>query len=296
MRNDEVQIRDPFVVPVPGEGRYYLFGSTDKNIWGKGTGFDVYVGSDLEQWQGPYTVFRPPGDFFSDENFWAPEVHEYRGRYYMFATFRRRDNKLLGTAVLVSDSLRGPFLPHSDGPVTPEEWPCLDGTLYVDAGGVPWMVFCHEWTQVLDGEICAVRLTEDLKQAAGEPQLLFRASEAPWTTRLDSKSSAAGDVYVTDGAFLHRTRDGQLLMLWASFVDNRYALGVARSTGGDISGPWVHDEKALFQQDGGHGMLFRRLDNGQLMLTIHAPNKTPHERPVFLHVEEAGGSLRMAGE
>lgn len=292
MKSNEVQIRDPFVVTAPEEGRYYLFGSTDANIWGKGTGFDVYTGTDLENWDGPFPVFRPGADFYADENFWAPEVHEFRGRYYMLATFRRRDNGLLGTAVLVSESLEGPFLPHSEGPVTPRDWSCLDGTLHVDDAGQPWMVFCHEWTQVTDGEIWAVRLSEDLMQAAGEPQLLFRASAAPWTTRLDSKSTPEGDVFVTDGAFLHRAEDGQLLMLWASFAHNRYALGVARSPGGLVTGPWVHDREALFEQDGGHGMLFRSL-SGQLMLTIHTPNRTPAERPVFLPVEEAGGSLRI---
>ncbi|MDF2922375.1 MAG: glycoside hydrolase [Paenibacillaceae bacterium] len=292
MRNEDLQIRDPFVVPVPGEGRYYLFGSTDANIWGKGTGFDVYIGSDLLEWEGPYPVFRPEADFYSEENFWAPEVYEYRGRYYMFATFRRRSNQLLGTGVLASDDLKGPFRPYSDGPVTPENWPCLDGTLYVDNEGLPWMVFCHEWTQVKDGEICAMRLTEDLKAAAGEPVLLFRASQAGWTTRLDSKSTEAGDVFVTDGAYVHRAGNGQLLLLWASFVHNRYAIGVARSESGLITGPWVHEEQALYQQDGGHGMLFRTFD-GQLMLTIHTPNKTPNERPVFLPVTEEQGRLRM---
>ncbi|MEI7026802.1 family 43 glycosylhydrolase [Paenibacillus sp. y28] len=124
--NEEIQIRDPFVLPVEKEGTYYLFGSTDKNIWGPGTGFDAYVGTDLKQWEGPFPVFRPGEGFYSERNFWAPEVHEYKGRYYMLATFRRKDNQLLGTAVLVSDSLLGPYEPHSDGPVTPEDWCCLD--------------------------------------------------------------------------------------------------------------------------------------------------------------------------
>lgn len=294
MRSSEVQIRDPYVVPVPEEGRYYLYGSTDKNIWGKGTGFDMYTGTDLEHWEGPFPVFRPEEGFFSEENFWAPEVHRFRERYYMLATFRRKNNGLLGTAVLSSDSLKGPFLPHSDGPVTPEGWSCLDGSLHVDESGQPWMVFCHEWSQVQDGEVCAVRLSEDLRQAVSEPLLLFRASEAPWTTRLESKSTPSKDVYVTDGPFLHRAADGQLLMLWASFRNNRYALGVARSPDGRVTGTWLQQEEALFEDDGGHGMLFRSLE-GRLMLTIHSPNRTPNERPVFLQVEERNGQLIMTG-
>ena len=37
--------------------------------------------------------------------------------------------------------------------VTPDGWQSLDGTLYVDRSGKPWMVFCHEWLQVGDGQM-----------------------------------------------------------------------------------------------------------------------------------------------
>jgi len=181
LENKDIQIRDPFVFPIKEEGKYVLFGSTDKNIWGKGTGFDAYTSIDLQHWEGPYTVFRPDVDFFSDTNFWAPEVYLYNGRHYMFATFRRKDNNLLGTAVLTADHLLGPYKPHSDGPVTPESWSSLDGSLFCDDDGQPWIVFCHEWQQVADGEVCAMKLSHDLRHSDGDPLVLFRASDAPWT-------------------------------------------------------------------------------------------------------------------
>lgn len=295
LTNEYVQIRDPFVVADAKTGNYYLFGSTDKNIWGKGTGFDVYIGNDLSHWQGPFPVFRPDADFYSEENFWAPEVHEYKGKYYMFATFLRRDNGKRGTAILVSDSLMGPFVPHSDGPVTPQEWFSLDGTLYVDDEDQSWMVFCHEWVQVGDGEVCAVRLSDDLKEAAGEPVLLFKASEAPWATSLNHPRYPDRDNYVTDGPYVFRSSSGELLMLWASFQDGVYAQGIARSVSGSILGPWVHEEKPAYQNDGGHGMLFRTF-GGQLTLTLHSPNKTPLERPLFIEMAETNGGLKVKGE
>ncbi|WP_201305435.1 glycoside hydrolase family 43 protein [Paenibacillus puerhi] len=292
--NNNLQIRDPFVLPVEAEGNYYLFGSTDKNIWGKGTGFDLYIGEDLERWEGPYPVFRPDEHFYSDTNFWAPEVYAYEGRYYMFATFRRKDNGLLGTAVLAADSLNGPFKPHSDGPVTPADWSSLDGTLFVDEAGEPWMVFCHEWQQVADGQVCAVRLASDLSGAIGEPVVLFSASEAPWTTSFVSERYPDQQNYVTDGPFLFHGEDGGLLMLWASFIDNRYALGVARSASGSVLGPWEHEPEALYRNDGGHAMVFRAFD-GRLMLAIHTPNQTPHERPLFLELTSGpGGKWKIA--
>jgi beta-xylosidase len=292
----DIQIRDPFVLPLErnGERLYFLYGSTDKNIWGKGTGFDAYVSRNLEAWEGPYPVFRPDGDFFAEQNFWAPEVYEYGGRYYMFATFRRKDNELLGTAVLRADDPLGPFKLHSEGPVTPTAWSSLDGTLFVDEAGQPWMVFCHEWQQVGDGEICVLRLSADLKKAEGEPELLFRASDAAWTSPYISPRYPGGNNYVTDGPFLFRGPSGHLYMLWASFIDNMYALGIAKSASGTVMGPWQHEKKALFQRDGGHGMVFRTFD-GRLLLTIHTPNRTPDERLIFMEIEEKGECIVVTG-
>ncbi|WP_307322280.1 glycoside hydrolase family 43 protein [Evansella vedderi] len=292
LKNENIQIRDPFVFTNKKDGKYYLFGSTDKNIWGPGTGFDVYVGEDLENWDGPYPVFRPDEDFYSEENFWAPEVHEYNGRYFMFATFFRKDNQHRGTGILVSDSLMGPFKPHSAGPVTPKNWFSLDGTLFIDEEGLPWMVFCHEWVQVEDGEICAVRLSEDLKESVGEPIVLFRASEAPWPTSFKHKTRKSPNNYVTDGTFMFRASNGELLMLWASFVNNVYAQGISRSSSGEITGPWIHDEKPIYHDDGGHGMVFKTFE-GNLMLTLHSPNKTPLERPIFIPIEEKDGKIQV---
>ncbi|CAM4509580.1 hypothetical protein FHS16_003045 [Paenibacillus endophyticus] len=285
---DQIQIRDPYVLPVIEEGNYYLYGSTDKNIWGKGTGFEAYVSTDLISWEGPFTVFRPSVDFFADTNFWAPEVYSYRGSYYMFATFRRLDNGFLGTAVLMADSTLGPFEPLSDGPVTPASWSSLDGSLYIDAEGQPWMVFCHEWQQVADGEICAVRLSGDLKEAVSEPVLLFTASQAAWTTPYVSPRFPERSNFVTDGPYLFTSKSGKLMMLWASFIDNQYALGISESESGLVTGPWIHSEQALYRNDGGHGMVFHTFEE-RLLLAIHTPNRTPDERAIFVELLEVDG-------
>ncbi len=278
--NQDIHIRDPFVVPVAAEHKYYLYGTTGSNCWsGTPTGFDVWAGGDLEHWEGPFPAFRPDPDFWADRNFWAPEVHAYRGRYYMFASFKSAEARR-GTQVLVADSPLGPFKPHSDGPVTPGAWECLDGTLYVDPRGDPWLVFCHEWVQVHDGEMCALRLAPDLSRAASAPELLFHASDAPWVLGLEGQQD-----YVTDGPFLHTAGTGELLMLWSSFSQTGYTLGVARSAAGGILGPWAQDREPLYRDDGGHGMLFTTFD-GQLMLAVHKPNLSPQERPIFVPVND----------
>src|SRR5688572_4192733 len=158
LKNTDIHIRDPFVLTIPSEKLYYLYGTTGSEAWtNSATGIDYYTSTDLQDWDGPFPAFRPPAGFWADRNFWAPEVHVYRGRYYMFVTFKA-ESVCRGTQILAADSPQGPFLPISDRPITPPDWECLDGTLYVDKAGDPWMVFCHEWVQVGDGEICMVRL------------------------------------------------------------------------------------------------------------------------------------------
>jgi hypothetical protein len=278
----DIQIRDPFVVQE--SGRYHLFGSTDTDIWkADGTGFDRYesVGS-LTEFAGPFPAFRPPKDFWAQKNFWAPEVYCYAGAAYMFATFKPLSGRR-GTAVLKAESVTSPFIPHSEGPVTPAEWECLDGTLFVDTGGQAWMVFCHEWQQTGDGEICALALDSDLRRAIAAPVLLFRASEAPWTGELAGRAPGS---YVTDGPFLYTTACGDLVMLWSSFTkDGRYAVGLAQSQTGTVCGPWKQSAVPLPIADGGHAMLFLSLE-GQLYLTFHAPNQTPLERAQFVALDE----------
>jgi len=287
MLKGEIHIRDPFVVPCPTEKIYYLFGSTDENCWGgPATGFDFYRSTDLEHWEGPFPAFRPPAGFWSNTQYWAPEVHRYQDRYYMFASFKA-ENVCRGTQILVADTIEGPYRPHSDGPVTPRKWECLDGTLFVDETRTPWMVFCHEWVQVHNGEICAMPLTDDLKQAAGEPVLLFKAKDAPWACRIRDDEN-----YVTDGPFLYPAAGGALLMLWSSVGRTGYALGVATSATGNILGPWTQNDEALFSQDGGHGMLFKTFD-GELRLSIHKPNQSPIERPVFIPAVQTGNELKI---
>lgn len=289
LKNADIHIRDPFVLPVIAEQQYYLYGTTGPEAWTpSGSGTDYYTSRDLENWEGPFPAFRPPPGFWADRNFWAPEVHVYRGRYYMFITLKAEDVRR-GTQILAADSPRGPFLPVSDGPVTPRDWECLDGTLFVDDSDQPWMVFCHEWVQVGDGEICAVALDADLTQAVAPPQLLFRASEAPWAEEINSKNRRG---YVTDGPSMHRMDNGELVMLWSSFRNGKYAVGMARSTSGTILGPWHQVPQPLFDADGGHCMVFRTF-SGQLKLAFHSPNPSPDERPYFVPLKEDGLSLQI---
>ena len=275
IRTDEINIRDPFVLV--HQGTYYLYGTRGATCWGPADGFDVYKSRDLTFWEEPAVCFRNDGSFWADRDYWAPEVHEWQGMFYMFASFKSQTRRR-GTAILRAVSPLGPFMPWSSGPVTPAEWECLDGTLYISPDRIPYMVFCHEWVQAGDGEILAMPLTEDLQAPAGNPFLLFRASEAAWSREIRQSSGITG--HVTDGPFLWRRDDGALLCLWSGFSDQGYTLGMAVSDNGNIDGRFTQAGPVL-TEEGGHGMLFRTLE-GKVCLTFHSPNTHLLERPRFI--------------
>lgn len=274
MKLNEIHIRDPFILVE--DNKYYMYGTRGENAWGDCTGLDVYVSSDLENWSDPIEVFSKPEGFWATKHYWAPEVHAYRGAFYMLVSFKS-DDRCHGTQILRADTPTGPFLPHSDGPVTPPDWESLDGTLYIE-NGKPYMVFCHEWLQVKDGEMCAMELSEDLTHAVGKPVLLFHASDPEWSDKTQ-------ETFITDGPFLYRTKNGKLLMIWSTSVHGKYCEAVYYSESGSVLGPWVQEKRRLYEEDGGHGMIFKALD-GALKMVLHYPNITPNERPKLFDLVE----------
>ena len=182
-----------------------------------------------------------------------------------------------------------------DEPVTPKGWQCLDGTLYIDKAEKPWMVFCHEWVQVYDGQVAAVPLSDDLSEAIGDPIILFRASDAPWGGNLVKKNEKFHNGNITDGPFLHRMKNGTLIMLWSNFTNDGYATGYARSAWGEIQGPWIQEENPLYALDGAHSMLFYTFD-GQLMMSLHSPNAHTKKRILLFQMVEDGDHLHIINE
>lgn len=289
----DVHISDPFILADPATRRYYTYVQfVDAKRFpdiptGKGH-FYVLESEDLIHWSKPSVCFER-GGFWADLDYWAPECHLWRGRYYLISSFRAAGT-YRRCQCLVSDSPRGPFQPVGEGPVTPEGWHCLDGTLYVDERDRPWLVFCHEWLQVEDGQICAVPLSEDLGSAVGDPVILFRASDGPWTGSVEQGGG------VTDGPFLHRLPGGKLLMLWSGFdARGGYAVSYAVSGYGSLTGPWVQRQKPLYAMDGGHAMLFRAF-SGQLMMACHCPNDHPRKRILLFEMEENADGVSIINE
>lgn len=280
MKQNEINIRDPFILK---EGdTYYLYGTRAKDFGKKVNGFDVYTTKDLIHFSEPKVCFDSGKWDMNREVNWAPEVHKYNNSYYMLATFTKK-NGLRGVYILKSDNPDGEFQPHSNGAVTPDEWECLDGTLYINKNNEPYLVFCHEHTQIIDGTVCYIRLSDDLTHSIGEPVYMFSGSTPDWA---DKKPE--GEHYITDGPFMYRTTDGELLLIWSTFVNHMYCQCVAKSSNGELDGAFTH-LPPIITNDGGHGMIFKADD--KLYLTFHTPNKSLEEHPTFKELIDTGDSI-----
>ncbi|HYO09273.1 MAG TPA: glycoside hydrolase family 43 protein [Tepidisphaeraceae bacterium] len=291
----DVRMRDVCIMPDPASKTYYMVGPARRGV-------RAYTSKDLVTWEGPKVIYQPPADIWGNipvVGIWAPEMHAYKGKYYLFLTFNTRTQfaeqwrnwrprVYRGSQVLVGDAPTGPFKHFQNRSTPPPDMMTLDGTLWVEEG-VPHMVFCHEWVQISNGSVNAIPLKDDLSEAAGEPVRLFSAAEAPW-----SKPGSEGGNYVTDGPSLYKSKSGKLFMIWSSFGTGNYTTGVAISDSGKLAGPWRQEKEAIFTDDGGHGMLFKTFE-GQLMMVLHSPNEGS-ERPRVFEMEDTGETLRISRE
>ena len=280
MKLNEINIRDPFILPY--ESVYYMYGSRV----GVQTGFDVYESIDLENWSAPKSVFEISDDFWGTTDAWAPEVHYYNNKFYMFASFKA-ENTCRGTQILVCDTPNGTFTPISKTAITPPDWECLDGTFYIDKENNPHVVFCHEWVQIVDGTVCEMQLSHDLTRAVTEPRVLWSARDYSDVKMVIGRVAKG---YVTDGPFLYRSKLGDLLAVWSSFNENGYTALISQSDNGDIDGKWSVCDAPLSAVDGGHGMIFKAFD-GKEYFVMHKPNKATLERPVILELQEKEGKI-----
>ncbi|MFD2937919.1 glycoside hydrolase family 43 protein [Spirosoma flavum] len=290
---DSVRLSDPFILVDKKASLYYM----------TGTGGMLWKSNDLKKWTGPFSVAQTDPESWMGKNpmIWAAEIHQYNDKYYYFATFTNREVKIdtvggnvierRACHVLVSENAEGPYIPMKDPIYLPANKPTLDGTLWVDKDGKPYMVYCYEWLQNLNGTIEKIELKPDLSGSIGEGKLLFRASESPWSR--EQLNGKVGPNKVTDGPYLFRTGTGRLGMIWTSWIDDIYTQGVVYSKSGTLDGPWIQEKDPITPPNYGHGMLFCTL-TGKWLMSVHS-HKTVNGRniriPHLFDVDFSGDKL-----
>jgi GH43 family beta-xylosidase len=302
LKTENIRVRDPFIYADQKTSKYYLYAQAENREGNGIQGVEVYTSKNLAEWAAPRTVLALPKD--SDVAMvWAPEMHAFNNAYYLFVTLTFHttvsDKKPVadkrwpamhkrGTWIFRADSPEGPFKPLKNASLTPPAWMALDGTLYVE-NNTPYLVFCHEWVQQIDGTIAALKLNSALSDAAGDPVKLFSASAAP------GAKTGPHEGKVTDGPFLYKSpKSGKLFMIWSTFIPGKeYCVLLARSESGLIAGPWK-EHAPLYTMNGGHGMIFTSFD-GRLLLALHQPNTGPLERLRLFELADDGTTLRVGG-
>ncbi|MCB0636286.1 MAG: family 43 glycosylhydrolase [Lewinella sp.] len=296
---DSIRLSDPCILTDSATATYYMTG-TSGLLW---------TSPDLQRWTGPYVVTDTDPDSWMGPRpmIWAAELHAYRGKYYNFATFTNLDVNIdtvrgniinrRASHVLVSDRPEGPYVPMADEVYLPPDRPTLDGTFWVDQDGKPYMVYCYEWLQNWNGTIEKIELKPDLSGTIGEGQILFRASDSPWSRDRDEAGKIIPNK-VTDGPWLFETGTGRLGMLWTSWAFDDYVQGVAYSESGTLDGPWLQEEEPVTPLNFGHGMLFRAFD-GTTLMAVHSHaviDGRYHRVPHLFEVDLTGDRLVVVGE
>lgn len=296
LKTQDIRIRDPYVVAA--NGHYYLYGTVEKQP--DDLSLYVFRSTDMENWEEPKVIFSIDQITWAEKELWAPEVHLYKGKYYLFVSIMGKHGKR-GTQIAVCDTPDGSFTPVADKPGTPMERSCIDGTLYVEEG-VPYMVYSADWPDNYDaerdcyiGHIRAVQLTDDLRDMVGEPFTLFASIDCPISAAAPAHTNLNGTKvirYGSDAPFVQKLSDGTLLLTWSPYTAGNYIVLAAVSKSGKINGKWEHLPAPVFDDNGGHAMFFNDL-HGNRKMCIHWPECPPNERAHILDVVEQNGTIKV---
>ncbi len=137
----DVHFGDPYVLYVKGD-QYYMYGTG-----GVQNGFAAYSSPDLVNWK-PKGRFGMPGNTngWSDSTagwdgaYWAPEVYEVNGKFYMFYSAQWKDNPTkefenFRIGVAVADKPTGPFVDLNNHPIFDPGYPMIDANVLFDTDG-----------------------------------------------------------------------------------------------------------------------------------------------------------------
>ncbi|MFD2742200.1 MULTISPECIES: glycoside hydrolase family 43 protein [Sphingobacterium] len=326
----DVPFGDPFVLYDKPSDRYYMYGTG-----GVDNGFVVYVSDDMTSWEKEGVAYTNEQEHaWGVKDFWAPEVYEYKGKYYLFYSAHWKDNPTneienFRIGVAESDSPLGPFIDQSSGPIFDPGYPIIDANLYFADNGKVYMYYsrcCYKhavdseisrWAKkegmfdsIEESWIYGVELAADFSRVVGEPVLLLRPpvnmddQQSEW----ESRSVTSGEVNRrwTEGSYLFKEGNTYYMMYSANyFGGENYAVGYATST--HPLGPFDKSpNNPILQKNTTEGGIVTGTGHNSLVTdrsgttwcVYHArTNKTGDQRLAFIDrlVIDKQGNLRVDG-
>ncbi len=208
---------DPSVIRVKGE--YYATATTSE--WAPI--FPILHSGDLVNWKTVGAVFRKRPEW-SVGSYWAPEIHEYKGRYFVYYVARKL-NGPLAIAVATADSPTGPYTDH--GPMIAQEAGSIDPFPVEDENGKRYLIWKEDGnSRKLPTPLWIQPLSPDGLRLEGEMKEILR-NDLPWEGN------------VVEGPFVIR-KNGYFYLLYAANAccgsACHYGVGVARAK--NLLGPW----------------------------------------------------------
>src|SRR5690606_35860769 len=151
-------------------GTYYLYGTNDES---PDFGFQVYTSTNMETWQGPkgtkngYAL--QENDVFGDKGFWAPQVWQYNGKFYMAYTANEK------IAIAQSDSPLGPFSQAVKEPISSTGQ--IDPFVFIDDDGKKYLFYVR-----LSGgnKIFVAEMNDDFSGIKPETAKQCIVASEPW--------------------------------------------------------------------------------------------------------------------
>lgn len=262
---DTMSLANPFVLYDKIDDLYYMTGD----------GGELWRSSDMRCWEGPLNVLSLAEDSWMGEApvITSPEIHPYEGRYYYMATFTCPDEFVAGRSgrrlertsceIFVGDEITGPYehVTLVDTLLDPKEY-SVHPTFCIDENNVGYMIYNHSALQNDDATVQIVRLGKQLVGRVGEPYVIFRASQNPWSSDTQGRASS-----FMEAPFYFETLTGRRGILFTTVAGGEKAVGVAY-TGDDaigLDGPWRIDNEPLLTAGAGNAMLFKDYDGRTIM-------------------------------
>lgn len=309
-----VEFGDPFILKA-SDGKFYMYGTSGEE------GFRTYSSENLSDWKDEGLVYHgATEDSWTVDCFWAPEVYERNGKYYIWYSANWKENptnelEMFRIGVAEADSPTGPFREMNGGPLFDPGYPIIDANLYFDdANGKVYLYYsrcCYkhaeesevaDWArqkgwfeEIEESWVYGVEIKPDFSGVIGEPVLLLRPpvtmddQQAEWESR--SVTSREVNRRWTEGSYLIKEGDTYYMLYSANyFGGGNYAVGYA--TAKSPLGPFQKaDNNPILEKNvekggdvsgTGHCMVLY-LDNGKMLNVYHArTTKTGEARVVFI--------------
>jgi beta-xylosidase len=209
---------DPSIIRV---GEDY-WATCTSSAWGPM--FPLLHSRDLVNWE-PTGAVLPHRPAWATGDFWAPEISEFKGKFYVYFVARQRDGRL-AISVATAENPGGPYTAHA--PLIAQPDGSIDPAPVVDTNGVRYLIWKEDGnSQNKPTPIWLQRLSDDGTKLVGAPHELIRNDPASWEGNL------------VEGPFILRHHDWYYLFYSGNGCCGNgcnYALGVARSR--SLLGPW----------------------------------------------------------